>query len=916
MNARTNLTLLLVAAAGTAMSVPATTLGAAKVVNISGATLLENFVKAPGTTNDFVDVDGDGVAGSLGSFVPDQLAPFDATLNYNGADEIWVVQYSVVGSVQGVQELVDFGRPFFDTSDATDIPGQFNDLELALRALAYHNRTLYINGGASANAIFNAANPAGHPVRSQSDYTFTNSTSAPDGIQIDIAPTDVPTVYAVTKPGVGAVPGPELNPFELGYGLNPVVSNNKLTGADDGATQLLAELVGARNVNEPDDPFFVPNADTIYDTAISYSPIAANVSLGVGKSQMTTTELRHLVATGRMPSGLNLVKITRDAGSGTRNGFMNSLGIDPSWGRGDNVGPTNTGSATADGSPNLAGPDFLPTNKVGSSDVERTLRNCRLGVIHSGAERSVATVGTGQFEILAVKNDHKAGNIGTEYSRPTFDDVSDNSADGYRIGGFSVLASLGDPKAEPVARFGLNNGEEQMSNKAAADYLNNIRLSIENFVSVPASPDNELMPAEAIVKILLLPDALTHVAILADPDAWTTQTQNTLVRDASEAISVLATNPLFATYGTVTLSGQSPRRRSSITYTDNNTGSFYVLQDGTTLNYNVTLTGLNERNRIAGDANGDGLRDIADIEQLVNAYQSTAPQVGVPGSWAAPNGIFGAGAGNKASREILFDFDCDGNFTLLDVRYFADGLATEVTGSNNAEGNLNRKQAFIDVDSGATGGNLFGTTLANGTYDAGDSRADVAGSTLGAGTAPGWAPIGADGTVNGFDIDYVYGNFGDWSDLNDAVFMDLSCDMTGDLIVDQADICEILAILETGIGDVNLDGTADAADLAIATANVGLTGVGFAGGDVNGDGTVDQADLDLISGVAASPCVVAPACVGDINGDGSTNASDFVILAGNFGAGPGATAAQGDLNGDGFVNASDFVILAGDFGCN
>jgi hypothetical protein len=56
-------------------------------------------------------------------------------------------------------------------------------------------------------------------------------------------------------------------------------------------------------------------------------------------------------------------------------------------------------------------------------------------------------------------------------------------------------------------------------------------------------------------------------------------------------------------------------------------------------------------------------------------------------------------------------------------------------------------------------------------------------------------------------------------------------------------------------------------------------------------------------------------CGGDVNGDGSTNVSDFTILAGNYGAGPGASRGSGDLNGDGFVNASDFVVLAGDFGC-
>jgi hypothetical protein len=65
----------------------------------------------------------------------------------------------------------------------------------------------------------------------------------------------------------------------------------------------------------------------------------------------------------------------------------------------------------------------------------------------------------------------------------------------------------------------------------------------------------------------------------------------------------------------------------------------------------------------------------------------------------------------------------------------------------------------------------------------------------------------------------------------------------------------------------------------------------------------------------ADICTIPPACPGDINGDGNTNAADFTILAGNFGAGPGATPAQGDLTGDGFVNAADFTILAGGFGC-
>ena len=59
-----------------------------------------------------------------------------------------------------------------------------------------------------------------------------------------------------------------------------------------------------------------------------------------------------------------------------------------------------------------------------------------------------------------------------------------------------------------------------------------------------------------------------------------------------------------------------------------------------------------------------------------------------------------------------------------------------------------------------------------------------------------------------------------------------------------------------------------------------------------------------------------PNCPGDINGDGFVNLDDFIILAANFGAGPGATPAQGDLNQDGFVDLDDFIILAAHFGAN
>jgi len=910
MNRKSTLTMVLLAAAGTVATVQSTTLGAAKVVNISGATLMENFIKAPGSTNDYIDVDGDGIAGSLGSFSPDQLAPFDATLGYNSAGQIWVIQYRVVGSVAGLQELIDFGCPNADGT-ANGVGG---GIESNVNSItnAYHNRTQYISGGVGSG-IFNAANPGGAPVRSLNpgggDYSATTTTGGATGIQIDISPVDVPALYAVTKPGGSA--SPFLKPTQLGYGLNPSPSRDKLTGALTGASQQLAALTGGRNL---DAPGHTPDANTIYDTPLAYVPIAAMVNLGVGKSQITMTDLRYSNLTGRLHTGQNLTQVTRESGSGTRNGFCNSIGIDPSWGRGDNVGITTSGGSP---DPRLVGAGYSPTNKVGSGDVETTVRNTRIAIGYTGAERNLSLITGARSEILAVKNDIYPG--ATEYSRPNIDEVYANDVNGYRIGGFGVICSIGDPKAESIANGGESNGNPDMCNPAAADYLNNIRQSIANFVAVPGSPDNEFMPGEVGATLFVFPDALDYVNIdnpgdvPVDPNLWYSQTPNTNLRAAINAVTVL-NDPPFYTFGATTLTGQTPNRVAG-TYTDGNTGTHYVLNDGTTVAYNTT-SGFNNRNRIAGDMNGDGLRDWNDAVELVKATQARNDG---PGGlvWSAPDGIWGAGSGLKASPEILADFNCDGNLTNADVRFWADGFALQPTGSNENEGNLNRVEGFTRVDNAAVApvaGNFFGTTLANpgATYNAGDSRADVAGS---GGTVPGWAPVGADGEIDGDDIDYVYENFGDWTVLADAVRIDLSCDMDGDLDVDQDDVCTILSILETTIRDVNLDGVVNATDLTIANSHLNIPGTwGFEGGDVNGDGAVTAADISIINGTASDPCNPAPACQGDVNGDGDTNTADFNILAGNFGTAvtPGT---NGDLTGDGFVNASDFNILAGGFGC-
>ncbi|MEC9373261.1 MAG: dockerin type I domain-containing protein, partial [Planctomycetota bacterium] len=200
-------------------------------------------------------------------------------------------------------------------------------------------------------------------------------------------------------------------------------------------------------------------------------------------------------------------------------------------------------------------------------------------------------------------------------------------------------------------------------------------------------------------------------------------------------------------------------------------------------------------------------------------------------------------------------------------------------------------------------GNLFDTMLATGKpYASGDSAGDVYNKDEL--VARGFAPIGCDGVVDGNDITYVFNNFGDWSDQFQAIFMDLSCDMNGDLVVDLDDVSKVVRdILGTNFGDVNLDGVIDAADASIAMMNLGMPG-DWKTGDVNGDGQVTQRDLDIINNGGLDL-----GCPTDFNNDGTTNAADLGILLGSWNG-----AGIADLNGDGTINAADLGILLGSWG--
>ncbi|MEL7485518.1 MAG: GC-type dockerin domain-anchored protein, partial [Planctomycetota bacterium] len=256
---------------------------------------------------------------------------------------------------------------------------------------------------------------------------------------------------------------------------------------------------------------------------------------------------------------------------------------------------------------------------------------------------------------------------------------------------------------------------------------------------------------------------------------------------------------------------------------------------------------------------------------------------------------------------IIGDFNGDGSFDVIDARYFVDGLALDTS-----TGNLDRAAAFLAADNASFDGNAFNTALLGGApYVAGASAADVAGA---AGTTPGYHPIGADGVVDGQDIDYIflqYSDLGDaeldWSDTaeasqprRDGARRDLSADVTGDLLVNVEDVCATLDFLGLDFGDLNRDGSVDGADSAIISANLGLPG-GYFDGDLNGDGQVDAADQSL---AGTDPCDggTGGRLCADQNADGVVNPADFNVWVLNF----NANSLLADVNQNGLVEPGDF----------
>jgi hypothetical protein len=853
-------------------SVFAVTYGNLHQVNISGATLFANFFAAPAGTNDYLGVDqglyyADSTGADLytdGDFfrlydpynpsLPDQLAAADWTST--DVNNRWVVQSRGVGSGTGLKELDLYynAAPPFPVNVP---PWTANSNFPYPNDKSYINRTQWgFSGGLMGPGV--QSNPGGCVV-------------VPP--RIDMAVMDVPTRWFVMQ-GVTANANWHGRPLDAadGYGRNPVTSWNT------GQSNLLKSLTNL-NLNSP------PDALTIVDTQVAWVPIAFIANQGTGLKNVTQNDLQYLYLTGRMPGGENLYACTRDSGSGTRNAAMNSLCVDPSWGRGDNIGTKNS-----NGNVSYVGPLHQSSNLDGTSVMANAVTSQRLAVGYVGLTTANGGTGTASsaYQILNLK---KTG--GTQYVRPSRENTvdNDNIDTGWQVGGSETFATVGTPN--PAGPYTMSY------NRAAQDYLWNISKSIAEFIAPAGADDLNNMPGQYLARNWSLVAALKAIPQDSLPCGFVANPNY----NANVNAYYKANGPITPAW--VDGPGQVPTRIVGPIYSDGTTGTNYLFSDGVVRGAGAAL---NARNTIMGDFDNDGKRDIGDIHNMMVAFSN-------------PRGFeAGAVAGQGVCPEIIGDFTADGNFDGNDIRYFADGLAVVDPCSRQ----VNRAVGFALVDQSWTAalaatlgdvshpaGNFFNTTLAHGTYAAGSgwSKADVASHDWRTNKPKiGYAPS-ADGVIDACDIDYIYfimrgglkaQAFGQtlpvncnawqqsmcWCDLDDAIWMDLTCDLNGDQKVNIDDVRTIVVtILGTHFGDVNLDGVVDATDIAIITAHLGQQG-GWAQGDMDGDGWVTECDLEIAqaaqSGQYSQIETSGPIGSPDLNGDGVVDFQDFAIFANSW----------------------------------
>ena len=569
--------------------------------------------------------------------------------------------------------------------------------------------------------IFNAGNPGGAPVRSDHDHGPPGPTRPrqplPGGIRVDMAAAGRAGLWAVRT-----VAGAEENatrrpPGEPGYGDNPRRRQQGRLAASNFGSNHLATL-GDLNLY---DGIPAPPTTTPSSTPPSpWPPSPSLTNLGTGMHAGHTSQLRHLFATGRLPSGENLIVVTRDSGSGTRNGFCNSIGLDPSFGIGENIG-----ALSAPPAPTTSGRTSSPATRAAPAAWKARSSTTASPSATPAPSAASPTPGSpaAALEILAVQQrpDPAARSLPPDHRRHPRQ--RRQRLHHRRPGDLRHHRR----SAHAPARHGRRRGQHQPRHaqprgRRVPQQHHPLHRGLRRRQPGNATRPS-FTPGEFLATQLILAAATDNIQNRTAPTTCSPTPASTRICRTSPAPPVLgnalsppsAPPPSTARSRPARPASSTPTASPTAPTTSPGRGERHVrLQPHQPQPHRRRL----QRRRQA--------RDINDAAEMLRAsHSATAAPPGPPRPAPALSPALRCrrdhrGPGRLQRRRQL---------RLADVRYWADGLAIDP-----AAGNLDRERASTPSTTrgcrSRLRGNFFGTTRATPkSYAAGDAAGDVAGSS-------------------------------------------------------------------------------------------------------------------------------------------------------------------------------------------
>jgi hypothetical protein len=473
-----------------------------------------------------------------------------------------------------------------------------------------------------------------------------------------VAWSDVVTKQAFALAGTATVGS---RPFVAGYG------NGEPTGTA-GKQPVFQAL-------RPVAPSFLDPATTqLRNETVGVVPFTIATNPGTGISKLTQDELSMLQVRGRLPNGANFNYSTRDIGSGTRNQGGNNLGIDPTWAGGErdrvlyrNVtsvsGTSDTGLpytivpgdeqnpflpmfSTTSGtvSPNEHRPSAIGTfaDKTSGGGAIRPIvlqNRMALGILSAGDTGSRGRTGNNPIRVLSIQFEFQpgeqgllSGGVNPGFVQPTASNVSSGSYRLYSIGqAVTVAGSAATGANRTGGVLGLVANDTVSSKPVMNDVIDYagspgvVRNWLNNLTNgIIIDPATGFSPFDTLVVSGFIPPSIMQATKQFDGDVQTATGISTApgsdyartVANGSNPINTTGLNFLpAATWNGGSISSQYYRA-----FDVNAAGEALGPGDAPSAAVQAVNVQLTTRTFLAGDLNGDGVRDLSDAAAWGAAY--------------------------------------------------------------------------------------------------------------------------------------------------------------------------------------------------------------------------------------------------------------------------------------------------------